>query len=105
VNHQTLKHISRRKFIVATQLTYPNSPINGYIKLDDLIVPPETFAALRELAMSKAQSPEAMARLLIERAVLPVSRHHIELLDGLPRAKARRAYSLADLDEQPDAAI
>jgi hypothetical protein len=90
---------------MATQLTYPNSPINGYIKLDDVILPPETFAALRELAMSKAQSPEGMARLLIEHAVLPDSRDSIELLDGLPRALERRAYSLDDLDEQPDAAI
>ncbi|WP_186098136.1 hypothetical protein [Burkholderia gladioli] len=49
---------------MATELNYPSNPIDGYVVLDNLILPPETFAALRALAISKAQSPEAMARQL-----------------------------------------
>jgi hypothetical protein len=73
--------------IMAIELKYPNSPIDGYIQLDNLILPPETFAALRQLAISKCQSPDGMARLLIEQAVFPPKRG-IELLDGLPRRRA-----------------
>jgi hypothetical protein len=87
---------------MAIELKYPNSPIDGYIKLENIILPAETYAALRDLAISQCQSPDGMARLLIENAVALAGnkprRRGIELLDGLPR---RRAVVEEDDDEAP----
>ncbi|EIF30604.1 hypothetical protein BCh11DRAFT_06098 [Burkholderia sp. Ch1-1] len=68
-----------------------NSPLNGYMLLENIVLPPDLYTKLRELAISKVQSPDAMARLLIEQS--------------LSSASARRRYTLADLDEQPDATL
>ncbi|WP_406867305.1 hypothetical protein [Paraburkholderia fungorum] len=77
---------------MAIELNYEgNSPLNGYMLLENIVLPPDLYAKLRELAISKIQSPDAMARLLIEQS--------------LSHASARRRYTLADLDEQPDAAL
>jgi hypothetical protein len=77
---------------MTVELNYErNSPLNGYVLLENIILPPDLYAKLRELAISKVQPPDAMARLLIEQS--------------LSRASARRRYTLADLDEQPDAAL
>jgi hypothetical protein len=102
---------------MAIELKYPNSPIDGYIKLENIILPAETYAALRDLAISQCQSPDGMARLLIENAVALAGnkprRRGIELLDGLPRRRAvvedddeapaprRRQIATNDEDEAP----
>lgn len=60
---------------MTVELNYEgNSPLNGYALLENIILPPDLYAKLRELAMSKAQSPDAMARLLIENALCPAKK-------------------------------
>jgi len=70
---------------MAVELNYEgNSPINGYVLLENIILPPDLYAKLREFAMSVAQSPDSMARLLIEQSLSRGRRSCIELLEGLP---------------------
>lgn len=77
---------------MTVELNYEgNSPLNGYVLLENIILPPDLYAKLRELAMSKAQSPDAMARLLIEQSLSLSRRSCIELLEGLPRRTSQTA--------------
>lgn len=46
-----------------------NSPINGHFRLDGVILEPALYEKLRTLSIANAQSPEGMARLLIEQSL------------------------------------